>query len=67
MGYIEGINEKPNEQGLNENNIEWKGKKLKDMQHKELVDIIVHLFASNLALQEENKTIKRVTSSGLII
>jgi len=60
MGYIEGINEEPEQQGFNENTLEWRGKKLKDMQHKELVNIIVNLFAINLAQQEELKQHKRI-------
>jgi len=60
MGYIEGINEEPEQQGFNENTLEWRGKKLKDMQHKELVDIIINLFAINLAQQEELKQHKRI-------
>ena len=66
MGYIEGINDKPNEQGLNENTLEWRGRKLKDMQRKELIEALVNLFAANLALQEELKQYKRASGSGII-
>ena len=59
MTLIKGFDE-PKQQGFNENTLEWRGKKLKDMQHKELVDIIIALFASNLASQEEMKQHKRI-------
>ena len=45
---------------LNQDTLEWRGVKLRDCSKKTLIDIIVHLFASNLALQMENKKIKEV-------
>ena len=59
MTLIKGFEDKQ-EQGFNENTLEWKGKKLKEMQHKELVDIIVHLFTINVAMQQELKTTQRI-------
>jgi len=61
MTLIKGF-EEPKQQGFNEHTLEWKGKKLKDMQHKELVDIIVHLFTINVAMQQELKQHKRILS-----
>ena len=58
---IKGFGEKP-QQGFNEHTLEWKGKKLKEIQHKELVDIIVHLFTINVAMQQELKTTQRIIS-----
>lgn len=61
MSLIKGF-EKKKQTGFNENTLEWKGKKLKEMQHKELVDIIVHLFTINVAMQQELKTTQRIIS-----
>ena len=62
MGHIIGLDKEPEQQGFNEHTLEWQGKKLKDMQHKELVDIIVRLFQTNLAQQAELKTTQRILS-----
>jgi len=59
MTLIKGFDE-PKQQGFNEETLEWKGKKLKEMHHKELVDIIVNLFKINLAMQEEMKQHKKI-------
>jgi hypothetical protein len=59
MTLIKGF-EEPQQQGFNENTLEWKGKKLKEMHHKELIDIIVNLFKINLALQTEMEQHKRI-------
>jgi len=61
MTLIKGFEDKK-EQGFNENTLEWKGKPLKEMQHKELVDIIVRLFQINLAMQKEMNEHKRILS-----
>jgi len=42
---------KPPDTGFNEHTLEWKGKKLKDHQHKELIDIIIHFYQMNIALR----------------
>ena len=39
----------PSDTGFNEHTLEWRGKKLKDLQHKELIDIIVHFYQMNIA------------------
>ncbi len=57
---IKGFGEE--QQGFNENTLEWKGKKLKELHHKELIDIIIHFFQINLALQEEIKAHKHILS-----
>jgi len=58
--------EKEQEQGFNENTLKWKGKTLKEMHHKELIDVIVHLFQSNLAMQAELKKYERITKPRII-
>ena len=55
MTHIKGFEEKPNQEGLNEHTLEWKGTKLKDLSKKSLIDIIVMLFRSNLILQQKVK------------
>ena len=63
MTLIKGFEEKPNEKGFNENTLEWRGTKLRDLSKKSLIDIIVHLFRMNLALQakiKEDETRSRI-------
>ncbi len=50
------------EQGFNGNTLEWRGRKLKELSDKELIDVIVHFFELNLALQAELETTKHVIS-----
>ena len=45
---------------FNGNTLEWRGKKLDEMNKKQLIDIIVNLFTINVALQEEQKTHKHI-------
>ena len=52
---IKGFNEPENQNGLNENTLEWRGTKLKDLSKKSLIDIIVNLFRANLILQQKIK------------
>lgn len=59
MTLIKGFDE-PEQQGFNGDTLEWKGKKLKEMQHKELIDLVVQFFQINLALQEEIKQHTRI-------
>lgn len=56
------MTEQDKQKGFNENTLEWKGRPLKEMQHKELVDIIVHLFTVNVAMQQEIKEHRRILS-----
>ena len=55
--------EKPNNQGFNEHTLEWRGRKLKELHHKELIDIIVHFFKMNLAMQQK---LKAYENAGII-
>jgi len=55
MTLIKGFKEEPNRQGFNENTLEWQGVKIRDLSKKKLIDIIVHLFTSNLTLQSKLK------------
>jgi hypothetical protein len=50
---------KPN-QDFNGNTLEWRGKKLNEMNKKQLIDIIVNMFTINLGLQEEIKQHKHI-------
>jgi len=50
------------QKGFNENTLEWKGRPLKEMHHKELVDIICNLFTVNVAMQQEIKEHRRILS-----
>ena len=62
MTLIKGFEEKPKE-GFNENTLEWRGTKLRDLSKKSLIDIIIHLFRMNLALQakiKEDETRNRI-------
>jgi len=52
---IKGFEEEPSQNGLNENTLEWKGTKLKDLSKKNLIDILVNLFRANLILQQKIK------------
>jgi len=45
---------------FNGDTLEWRGKKLNEMNKKQLIDIIVQFFQINLALQEEIKTHKHI-------
>ena len=45
----------PSDTGFNEHTLEWKGKKLKDLHHKELIDIIVNFLQKNIALRTKVK------------
>ena len=47
---------------FNGDTLEWRGRKLKEMQKRELIDIVVNMFTINLALQEEMKEHKRILS-----
>ena len=58
--------EKEQEQGFNGDTLEWKGKKLKEKHHKELIDIIVYFFQMNLAMQAELKKYERITKPRII-
>ncbi len=52
--------ESKSNQGFNGHTLEWRGTKLNDISKKKLIDIIAHLFAANLALQEELKQVKHI-------
>ena len=43
------------QKGFNENTLEWKGRKLKDLQSTELIDIIVNFLQINIALRTKVK------------
>ncbi len=58
--------DEPKQQGFNGDTLEWRGKKLKEMHHKELIDIIVHFFKMNLAMQAELKKYERITKPRII-
>ena len=51
-----------NEIPFNGETLEWRGKKLNEMNKKQLIDIIVQFFQINLALQEELKIHTRILS-----
>ena len=55
MTLIKGFEEEPSQNGLNENTLEWKGTKLKDLSKKNIIDILVNLFRANLILQQKIK------------
>ena len=61
MTLIKGFGEEK-KPGFNGDTLEWRGRKLKEMQKRELINIIVHFFQINLALQEEIKTHKHILS-----
>ena len=48
------------EMPFNGNTLEWRGKKLNEMNKKQLIDIVVQFFQMNLALQEEIKEHKHI-------
>ena len=48
------------EMPFNGNTLEWRGKKLNEMNKKQLIDLIVQFFQMNLALQEEAKQHKHI-------
>ena len=57
---IKGFEEKTNDKGFNPDTIEWKGKKLKEMTNRELIDLVVNQFAVNIAMKEELKQTQRI-------
>lgn len=60
MTPIKGFEEE--QQGFNGETLEWRGRKLNDMNKKQLIDLIVQFFQVNLALQEEIKAHKHILS-----
>jgi len=54
------IKDKPQEQGFNERTLEWRGTPLKEMQRKQLIELVINQFRVNIALREELKVTNRI-------
>lgn len=52
--------DKLQEQGFNERTLEWRGIPLKEMQHKQLIELVINQFRVNIALREELKVTNRI-------
>ena len=52
--------DKLQEQGFNERTISWRGMPLKEMQRKQLTELVINQFRVNIALREELKVTNRI-------
>ncbi len=65
MTLIKGFENKPNDQGFNEHTVEWRGRKLKELTKKELINLVINQFAINFAMKQELEQTQKILQPNL--